>query len=77
MYCGNYGIPMWVPEIPLYTPPQEEGFNDISMIHYCYRKLLKLKENMNTKTGKEIALKRHDFMEQYLQEFFTEWNGEK
>jgi uncharacterized protein len=32
---------------------------------------------MNTKTGKEIALERHKYMETFLAQFYAEWNGEK
>jgi len=31
---------------------------------------------MNTKTAKKIAKNRHKFMEEYLDQFFKEWNGE-
>jgi uncharacterized protein len=30
---------------------------------------------MNTKTGKKIAQKRHNFMELYLEQFYEEWKG--
>jgi len=30
---------------------------------------------MNTDTARKIAEKRHTFMEEYLQEFFQEWEG--
>jgi uncharacterized protein len=30
---------------------------------------------MNTKTGKEMARERHQFMEEYLDRFFKEWKG--
>lgn len=29
---------------------------------------------MNTKTAKEIAKNRHEYMEDFLKRFFDEWN---
>lgn len=46
-------------------------------INHFYEKLLLLKNNMNTTTGKRIAQQRHKFMEQYLEQFFAEWDGER
>jgi len=45
-------------------------------LNHFYEKLLLLKDLMNTKTGKKMAQKRHDFMTTYLQQFYSEWEGE-
>lgn len=44
-------------------------------INHFYEKLLLLRNKMNTKTGKQLAQKRHEFMEKYLDQFYKEWDG--
>ncbi len=76
MYGGAHKIPIWIPELPFDRKYFDESQNDISEIHHFYGKLLKLKDNMNTKTGKQMAEERHQFMKQFLDQFFKEWSGE-
>ncbi|MDK2850116.1 MAG: uncharacterized protein PWR32_783 [Candidatus Woesearchaeota archaeon] len=58
-----------------YKSKEEYVNSDSSTINHFYEKLLLLKDLMNTESGKKIAEHRHKFMEQFLEEFFKEWDG--
>jgi uncharacterized protein len=78
-YGGAHNISIWKPDVSLSSGDWEEAssYKSASQIHHIYEKLLKLKDNMNTKTAKNIALKRHKFMKEFLKEFFKEWAGKQ
>ena len=81
--CFNYGgfknRAIYNPEIePNLNMSKEEYKKSTSpTINHFYEKLLLLKDRMNTKTGKQLAENRHQFMEGYLNQFYAEWNGKR
>lgn len=75
-YGGSKNRPIYDPNIaPLNFTSLEEVKNaENHTINHFYEKLLKLKDLMNTDSAKIIAEKRHKFMEDFLKEFYSEWN---
>lgn len=74
-YAGHRGHLMHDPEC---TPSdnvneQVKRNSDNTAINHFYEKLLKLKDLMNTRWGKKIAIRRHGYLEQYLEQFYAEW----
>jgi len=79
---SHMGLPIYDPSI---KPTMHKTFEDYkkvvlnidkgrgTSVNHFYEKLLLLKDRMNTKTAKQIAEKRHKFMEYYLKRFFEEW----
>lgn len=56
---------------------EEYKKNDSPTLNHFYEKLLLLKDKMNTTAGLKIAEERHKFMEQFLSQFYAEWEGQK
>jgi len=81
--CFSYGgfknRALYNPEIKpnLNMSKAEYKTSTAPSINHFYEKLLLLKDKMNTETGKQIALERHAFMEQFLSQFYLEWEGKK
>jgi len=76
-YGGHKNREIYNPEIEpnLSMTKKEYKNSDAPTINHFYEKLLLLKERMNTDTGKSMAEHRHKFMEQFLDEFYKEWDG--
>ncbi len=65
-------------EPPRLNMSEQEYRNHISTtVNHFYEKLFNLTDLMNTKAAKEIALKREEYMKNFLDEFYDEWDGAK
>jgi uncharacterized protein len=78
-YGGHKGRGLYDPNIkPNLEMSKEEYKNSTApTLNHFYEKLLLLKGLMNTETGKVMAAGRHQFMEQYLEQFYAEWEAER
>lgn len=76
-YAGAHGDLMYDPELrPREQMTKKEYRHGKSTaINHFYEKLLKLKNLMNTETARQLAAKRHELMEQFLNDFYEEWEG--
>ncbi len=76
-FGGSRGALMYDPD----EPPRENldhdtyAYKQSHTINHFYEKLLLLKDLMNTETGKAMAAHRHGYMEEFLEEFYQEWDG--
>jgi len=78
-YGGNKHRQMYDPARPpeQYADATAYHQSDSPSINHFYEKLLLLKDRMFTETGKKIAQARHEYMEQFLAEFYDEWDGKR
>ena len=76
-FGGFKNNPLYDPEIPANPNQSKEEYkkSNAPTINHFYEKLLLLKDKMHTKTARNIALHRHDFMVNYLEQFYKEWEG--
>ncbi|MBP2000275.1 uncharacterized protein J2Z69_001294 [Paenibacillus shirakamiensis] len=76
-YGGAKGRAMHDPQKVIASDVVDYRANDQTTLAHFYIKLLKLKDLMNTTYAKELAEQRHIFMEQFLQQFYGEWEGKR
>lgn len=65
--------PSIVPNLHM-TKEEYKSSSSPSLNHF-YEKLLLLKDLMNTKTAQKIAQSRHEYMQWFIDQFLTEWEG--
>lgn len=76
-FGGSRGREMYDPNQPLQQHMDGEAYAKSKghTINHFYEKMLRLKDLMNTVTGKSMAQHRHAYMEYFLAEFYREWDG--
>lgn len=76
-YGGFKNRELYNPEIKPNLKMTKEQYKNTTAptINHFYEKLLLLKDKMNTPKGKELAQERHRFMQEFLEQFYNEWNG--
>jgi len=70
---GWANLPIHDPSIP---PKAKYDGRSTTSINHIYEKILKAKDSMNTITARRIAEGRHRFVEEFLDRFLKEWDGE-
>lgn len=77
-YGGSTGQPLYDPALDPELHADFAAYRDkrTSTINHFHEKLLLLKDRMHTATGKAWAEERHQYMEDFLQQFHREWNAE-
>lgn len=71
MFGGALREPIWADDVE----PSEvyEAGTTTSVVHHFHEKLLRLKDDMLTASGRELAEERHQFMVLFLDELKREW----
>lgn len=78
-YSGSHQRILHDPDIPPLMNMDEKTYRNhtSTAINHFYEKLFLIKDLLNTNTAKEIAEHRECFMKDFLDEFYSEWDGEK
>ena len=76
-YGGHKGRPLHDPAV---SPMVHDSFasyqkNTAPTLNHFYEKLLHLKDRLHTAAAREIAGRRHAYMETYVARFLSEWDG--
>lgn len=74
MYAGARKVPMYLPDIPIEFGEYTDAVDGRSEIHHFHSKMLRLSGTMNTETAKNMAIRRHEFVEKFLRQFHQEWD---
>lgn len=78
-YSGKKGKILYDPEVGIIEIKSEEEYKNLKRhaINHFYEKLLKIKDGLNINEARKIAIQRTKFMEEFLEEFYAEWDGKR
>ena len=78
-YGGKKGFLIYDPDVGIVEMESEEQYRNSKKhsINHFYEKLLKLKDTMNTDGGRAVAEGRTVYMENFLEQFYAEWEGKR
>jgi uncharacterized protein len=76
-YGGFRNRPLYDLAIPPMTDLTQQAYQNSQgpTINHFYEKLLRLKDTLHTETARQMAIRRHAFLEEFLQQFYGELNG--
>ena len=76
-YGGMKGRPIHDPETGVVQHSTTEQYlaHQGTSINHFYEKLLLLKDRLNTDAARKVAEGRHAFMQQFLDQFYDEWEA--
>lgn len=78
-FGGKFGNPIHDPNVQVQMHQNFEEYKNAkgTTVNHFYEKLLLLKDRMNTESAKQIANERHVYMENFLKQFYDEWDSLK
>jgi uncharacterized protein len=73
MFGGQLGEPLWVEGVA----PEATYRSGVtsSVLHHFFEKLLRVRDDMLTPTGRSLADERHDYMVEFLARLRSEWDA--
>ena len=79
VYAGWKGDLIYDPNLPYRNEMSIESYRNerSTAINHFHEKLLKLKDLINTDYAKKLAEERHERLEEFLRQFYREWNADE
>ncbi|MCS7105058.1 MAG: HD domain-containing protein [Thermofilaceae archaeon] len=70
---GWANVPLHDPQVP---PKERYDGHSATVVNHLYEKILRIKDTLHTEPARRIAEGRHNFIEEFLDRFLKEWEGE-